>query len=91
MAKRQRPKVSTTNKMKIEEAIDIGAKIANNQEETKQSKVAITKKDPSKRFNIRIPHSLYDRLVKASEKTGLSKSAIILGGLHMELSRIEKG
>lgn len=91
MAKRQRPKISTFDASKIEEAIEIGSEIANKQEIKKKSPPKEAKKDPSQRFNIRIPNSLYERLTAASKKTGLSKSAIILGGLHTELSRIEKG
>ncbi len=92
MAKRQRPKISTFDASKIEEAIEIGSEIANKQEGKKKAPVTKeAKKDPSQRFNIRIPNSLYERLTAASKKTGLSKSAIILGGLHTELSRIEKG
>ena len=47
-------------------------------------------KKEAKRFNLRIPHSLANRLETVSEATGLSRTAIILGGLNLELNRLEQ-
>lgn len=49
-----------------------------------------TSKEEAKRFNLRIPRPLADRLEAVVGKTGLSQTAIILGGLNEELHRLEK-
>lgn len=48
------------------------------------------KDEPSKRFNMRIPNQLFERLEVASEQTGLSKTAIIIKGLYSELNKLDK-
>lgn len=47
-------------------------------------------KPKSKRINIRIATSLYERMVAASEKTGQTKTALIVAGLNSEINRINK-
>lgn len=86
MAKRNRPKISTSGKENIEEAINDAKDIAEIIVPPKAKK----KKEPSQRFNIRIPNNLAVRLDEAAEKTGLSKSAIMIRGLYSELNKIEK-
>jgi len=81
MPKKKRAKVSGLSKT---EALQIGEEVVKNI--SSQPK----KKEPSKRFNIRIPMALYERLAAITEHTGLSKSAIILSGLNSELNRMEK-
>jgi len=86
MAKRNRPKISTSGKENIEDALNIAENIVNDTPAPKAKK----KKEPSQRFNIRIPNNLAVRLDEAAEQTGLSKSAIMIRGLYSELNKIEK-
>ena len=44
----------------------------------------------AKRLNLRIPQPLADRLATVCSETGLSQTAIIIGGLNAELNRLEK-
>jgi predicted HicB family RNase H-like nuclease len=83
MPKRNRPKVSTSD---VRDALGIAESIVNNETTQQPQK----KKEPSQRFNIRIPNQLAERLDDAAEKTGLSKSSIMIRGLYSELNKIEK-
>lgn len=85
MAKRNRPKISTSGKTNVEDALNIADNIVNEPKEKKQKK-----KEPSVRFNIRIPKNLHNRLEDAAETTGLSKSGIIIKGLFSELNKLDK-
>lgn len=75
---------------------DFGAMTSDKKEKetssTEEKKETITKehKEPSQRFNIRIPANLAARLDAASKKTGLSKSAIMIRGLYSELNEVER-
>lgn len=48
------------------------------------------KKELAVPYSVRIPKVIYDRLVRISEETGLSKSSIIVRGLVSEMNDIEK-
>ena len=84
---RKRQKISTSGKTNIEDALNIAESIVNEPQNTKKEPA---KKEPSTRFNIRIPNNLYARLESASELTGLSKSAIMIKGLFSELNKLDK-
>lgn len=43
----------------------------------------------AKRFNIRIPYTINERLDAMSAKTGLTKTHIILSGIRAELIKME--
>lgn len=72
----------TTNKNLANEGQEIARAVTNEIIETNDEQT-------SKRFNIRIPTAIHDRLNDASKKTGLSKTHIILSGLRRELADIE--
>lgn len=82
MAKK-RPRAGINTGMTADEAQEIGKKVLT----PKRQK---PKKEPSVKFNMRIPAQVNRRLEKAIEKTGLAKAAIILRALNAELSNIEQ-
>ena len=85
MAKRNRPKISTSGKTNVEDALNIADNIVNEPKKKKQKK-----KEPWVRYNIRIRKNLHNRLEDAAETTGLSKSGIIIKGLFSELNKLDK-
>lgn len=84
---RNRQKISTSGKTNVEDALNIADSIIN---EPKQKAKEKSQKEPSTRFNIRIPNNLYTRLEEAAALTGLSKSAIMIKGLFSELNKLDK-
>ena len=56
----------------------------------KKKEKVVSKKQPTKRFEIRVPNQLFSRLEKASNESGFSRTAIILRGLDRELKDMEK-
>jgi len=86
MAKK-RPKISTIS---TQDALEIGKKVMQNTDNTSNNVSKQSNKDKSKRFNMRIPTPMFERLEKVSKEIGLSKSAILINGLHEILKEYER-
>lgn len=65
-------------------------KIAKEEMKPERGRGRPKKKELAVPYSVRIPKVIYDRLVRVSEETGLSKSSIIVRGLVSEMNDIEK-